>query len=160
MTISTPDLCDDHGDAVSVIELQFKHYGAIHQFGGKVETIKCFEDNSLVAEQVKQSGEGRVLVVDGGGSTRRSLLGDNLASAAVKNGWAGIVIFGYLRDVEEIAPMKLGVLALGSVPRKTDKRNEGQLGVTVKFGGVEISSGNYLYADETGVIISSDSLLN
>lgn len=160
MTIFTPDLCDKYGDAVSVIELQFKHYGAARQFGGRVETIKCFEDNSLVAEQVRQAGEGRVLVVDGGGSPRRSLLGGNLASAAVNNGWAGIVIFGYLRDVEEIAPMKLGILALGSVPRKTEKRNEGLLGVPVKFGGIGIDSGHYLYADETGVIVASTSLLD
>ncbi len=101
---------------------------------------------------------GRVLVVDGGGSPRRSLLGDNLASAAVKNGWAGIVIFGYLRDVEEIAPMELGVMALGSVPRKTDKRGEGQLGVTLHFGGCEIASNDYLYADETGIIVADRSL--
>lgn len=154
MPISTPDLCDEHGDAVRVIELQFRHYGAVKQFGGKVQTIKCFEDNSLVAEQVITPGEGRVLVVDGGGSPRRSLLGDNLASAAVKNGWAGIVIFGYLRDVEEIAPMELGVMALGSVPRKTDKRGEGQLGVTLHFGGCEIASNDYLYADETGIIVA------
>ena len=160
MPISTPDLCDEHGEAVQVIELQFKHYGAIEQFGGKVETIKCFEDNSLVAEQVKLPGAGRVLVVDGGGSPRRSLLGDNLASAAVKNGWAGIVIYGYLRDVEEIAPMALGVLALGSVPRKTEKRNEGQLGVDLQFGNCEIRSGDYLYADRTGVIVARQSLLD
>ncbi len=159
-TISTPDLCDEHGDAVRVIELPFKHYGAVHQFGGQVETIKCFEDNSLVAEQVKQPGAGRVLVVDGGGSPRRSLLGDNLASAAVKSGWAGIVIYGYLRDVEEIAPMRLGVLALGSVPRKTEKRGEGQLGVPLQFGGCELRRGDYLYADETGVIVAAQSLLD
>ncbi|MDX1505128.1 MAG: ribonuclease E activity regulator RraA [Spongiibacter sp.] len=160
MNISTPDLCDEHGDAVQVIELQFKHYGANHHFGGEIVTIKCFEDNSLVAEQVKTAGNGRVLVVDGGGSPRRSLLGDNLAAAAVKNGWAGIVIYGYLRDVEEIAPMPLGVMALGSVPRKTEKRNEGQLNVSLHFGQCTITPGQYLYADETGVIIAEGKLVD
>lgn len=159
MNISTPDLCDEHGDDVQVIELPLRHYGASHHFGGEIVTVKCFEDNSLVASQVKQPGEGRILVVDGGGSPRRSLLGDNLAAAAVKNGWAGIVIYGYLRDVEEIAPMKLGVMALGSVPRKTEKRDEGQLGIDLHFGQCTVSPGHYLYADETGVIVSHRKLI-
>ncbi len=160
MPISTPDLCDEHGGDVRVLELPLRHYGATHNFAGQVVTIKCFEDNSLVAEQVKQPGNGRVLVVDGGGSPRRSLLGDNLAGAAVKNGWSGIIIYGYLRDVEEIAPMALGVLALGSVPRKTEKRNEGQLNVALHFGGIDIHAGDYAYADETGVIFSSKALVS
>lgn len=160
MPISTPDLCDEFGDDVRVLELPLRHYGATHNFAGQVVTIKCFEDNSLVAEQVKQPGEGRVLVVDGGGSVRRSLLGDNLAGAAVKNGWSGIIIYGYLRDVEEIAPMELGVLALGSVPRKTEKRNEGQLNVALHFGAIDIAPGDYAYADETGVIFSSKALVS
>jgi len=153
--ISTPDLCDEHGDAVQVAAPVFRHYGAIVNFGGQVATIKCHEDNSLVAEAVKSPGKGRILVVDGGGSVRRSLLGDNLAAKAVENGWSGILIFGALRDVEEIAPMQLGVLALASIPRKTQKRGEGQTGVSLNFAGITINDGDYLYADLTGVIVST-----
>ena len=156
--ISTPDLCDEYGDAVQVAEPVFRHYGAVVNFGGHVATIKCHEDNSLVAEAVKTPGDGRVLVVDGGGSLRRALLGDNLAANAVENGWSGIVIFGALRDVEEIAPMKLGVLALASIPRKTEKRGEGQVGVPLNFAGITVRAGDYLYADLTGIIVSADSL--
>ena len=158
MTISTPDLCDEYGDEVQVAEPLFRHYGAVKAFGGEVVTIKCFEDNSLVAESVASAGEGRVLVVDGGGSLRRSLLGDNLARKAVDNGWAGIVIYGALRDVEEIAPMTLGVMAMNSIPRKTEKRGEGQRDIALQFAGVSCKPGDWLYADETGVIIAPRSL--
>lgn len=159
MTISTPDLCDEHGDAVDVLDPLFKHYGGKRQFGGQVTTIKCFEDNSKVAELVKTPSKGKVLVVDGGGSPRRSLLGDNLAAAAVKNGWSGIVIYGYLRDVEEIEPMELGVMALGSIPRKTEKRDLGDVDVAVTFAGVTIEPGDYLYADGTGIIVARQALI-
>ncbi len=103
--ISTPDLCDQYGEAIQVADPIFRHFGSVQQFGGEVVTIKCFEDNSLVADTVATPGDGRVLVVDGGGSLRRSLLGDNLARKAVENGWAGIVVYGAIRDIEEIAPM-------------------------------------------------------
>ena len=157
-TISTPDLCDEHGDKVRVIEGQFRHYGGSKNFSGQIATIKCFEDNSKVAERVKEAGNGRVLVVDGGASPRRSLLGDNLAKAAVDNGWAGIVIYGYLRDVEEIAPMPIGIMALGSVPRKTEKLGDGRCDIELEFGGTTINSGEYLYADLSGIIVSANPL--
>lgn len=159
MTISTPDLCDEYGDEVRVLEPIFKHYGGVRQFGGEVETIKCFEDNSRVAELVKTPGNGRVLVVDGEGSPCRSLLGDNLAAAAVTNGWSGIVIYGYIRDVEEIEPMSVGVMALGTIPRKTEKRGVGEVGVALEFAGVTIKPGDYLYADGTGIIIAEKALV-
>ena len=156
--ISTPDLCDEHGDKVRVIEGAFRNYGGSQNFSGQIATIKCFEDNSKVAERVKEAGNGRVLVVDGGASPRRSLLGDNLAKAAVDNGWAGIVIYGYLRDVEEIAPMPIGIMALGSVPRKTEKLGDGRCDVQLEFGGTSIKPGEYLYADLSGIIVSADAL--
>lgn len=159
MTISTPDLCDEHGDAVQVLDPVFRHYGAIRRFGGEVETVQCFEDNSRVAELLKTPGNGRVLVVDGGASPRRSLLGDNLAAAAVTNGWSGVVINGYIRDVEDVEPMAVGVMALGGIPRKTDKRGRGEVGVTLEFAGVTIRRGDYLYADGTGIIVSEKALL-
>lgn len=157
--ISTPDLCDQYGEAIQVADPIFRHFGSVQQFGGEVVTIKCFEDNSLVADTVATPGNGRVLVVDGGGSLRRSLLGDNLARKGVENGWAGIVVYGAIRDVEEIAPMNIGVLAIGSIPRKTEKRGEGQSNVPLAFAGVTVKPGDYLYADQTGVIVANQKLV-
>ncbi|MEQ8264305.1 ribonuclease E activity regulator RraA [Pseudohaliea sp.] len=155
--ISTPDLTDAHAGA-RALELQWRNFGGIAAFGGQAVTIKCFEDNSLVKSLVQEPGEGRVIVVDGGGSLRRALLGDMLAADAAKNGWAGLVICGAVRDVDELAATPLGVKALGCCPRKTDKRGEGQMDVPVSIGGVTISPGDYVYADNNGVIASPDPL--
>ena len=159
MHISTPDLCDEHGDAVQVVDPIFKHYGLVRRFGGEVVTVKCFEDNSKVRELVGSEGKGRILVVDGGGSPRRSLLGDMLVSDAVKNGWSGIVIYGHIRDVEVIAEMDMGVMAIGTIPRKTEKRGEGQVDIPLRFAGVTVNPGDYLYADGTGIVISAKALI-
>ena len=156
--ISTPDLSDGAPEA-RAIELQFGNYGAVKQFGGQVVTIKCHEDNSLVKQCVEEPGNGRVIVVDGGGSMRRSLLGDMLAEKAAANGWAGLVINGVIRDVDQIGETSLGVQALGTCPLKTEKLGMGQRDVPVAFGGVAIAPGDYLYADNNGVIISSKPLL-
>ncbi len=155
--ISTPELCDQYPD-VAVVEPIFTNYGDIAAFGGEIVTMKCFEDNSLVKEQTGLPGKGRVLVVDGGGSRRRALLGDNLAEAAASNGWAGIIIFGCIRDVDEIRQIKLGVQALGAVPRKTEKRGIGELDVPVTFGGVTFRPREHVYADNNGIIVSKQAL--
>ena len=156
--ISTPDLSDE-APAARAIELQFGNYGAIRQFGGQVVTIKCHEDNSLVKQCVEEPGEGRVIVVDGGGSMRRSLLGDMLAEKAAASGWAGLVINGVIRDVDQIGETALGVQALGTCPVKTEKLGMGQRDVTVNVGGVDIAPGDYIYADNNGVIVSTTPLL-
>ena len=156
--ISTPDLTDEHSEA-RAIELQFTNFGAVKQFGGPAVTIKCHEDNSLVKACVGEPGEGRVIVVDGGGSLRRALLGDMLAEKAASNGWAGLVIHGVIRDVDEIGQTQLGVQALGTTPLKTEKLGMGQRDVPVSMGGVSISPGDYIYADNNGVIVSSKPLL-
>ena len=156
--ISTPDLTDEYPEA-RAIELQFTNFGAVKQFGGPAVTIKCHEDNSLVKACVGEPGEGRVIVVDGGGSLRRALLGDMLAEKAASNGWAGLVIHGVIRDVDEIGQTQLGVQALGTTPLKTEKLGMGQRDVPVSMGGVSISPGDYIYADNNGVIVSSKSLL-
>lgn len=157
-TISTPDLTDENPGA-RAIELQFGNYGAVKQFGGPVVTIKCHEDNSLVKACVGEPGEGRVIVVDGGGSLRRALLGDMLAEKAASNGWAGLVINGVIRDVDEIGRTEIGVQALGTTPLKTEKLGVGQRDVPIAFGGVDISPGDYIYADNNGVIVSAGPLL-
>lgn len=156
--ISTPDLSDDHPEA-RAIELQFVNYGALKSFSGEAVTIKCHEDNSLVKACVGEQGRGRVIVVDGGGSLRRALLGDMLAEQAVSCGWAGLVINGAIRDVDEIGVTALGVLALGCCPLKTEKLGVGQRDIAVKFGGVDIFPGDTIYADNNGVIVSGKPLL-
>lgn len=156
-TISTPDLSDEAPEAFA-IELQFVNFGQIKQFGGQVVTLKCHEDNSLLKQLVGEPGEGRVIVVDGGGSLRRALLGDRVADAAVKNGWAGVIINGVIRDVDQVGRIALGVLALGSYPVKSIKLGVGQRDIELHFGGVHIAPGDYVYADNNGVIVSKRSL--
>jgi regulator of ribonuclease activity A len=155
---STPDL-SDAAPGARAIELPFRNYGGRKRFGGRVVTIKCHEDNSLVKACVGEPGEGRVIVVDGGGSRRRALLGDMLAEQAAANGWSGLVINGVIRDVDEIGDTELGVQALGTCPVKTDKLGMGQRDIPLHVGGVEIAPGDSLYADNNGVLVSSTPLL-
>ena len=154
---STPDLSDENPQALA-LELQFGNYGARRSFGGAAVTIKCHEDNSAVKQAVQEPGDGRVLVVDGGGSLRRALLGDMLAEAASTNGWAGLVINGVIRDVGEIGAIDLGVQALGTCPLKTEKLGVGQRDIPLHFGGLQIFPGDYIYADNNGVLVSRDAL--
>jgi regulator of ribonuclease activity A len=160
MMISTPDLCDAHESEIAVLEPLFANYGGREAFGGQVVTVKCFEDNSAVKAQLATEGRGKVLVVDGGGSLRRALMGDLIAASAVKNGWSGVIIFGAIRDVDAIAEMDLGVQAIGSTPLKTERRGIGDVGVSLKFAGVTINNGDYIYADNNGIIASARSLLS
>ncbi|MBI6668667.1 ribonuclease activity regulator protein RraA [Pseudomonas syringae] len=154
----TPDLCDAYPDLIQVVEPMFSNFGGRDSFGGQIVTRKCFEDNSKVREQVELDGKGKVLVVDGGGSLRCALLGDMLADKAAKNGWEGMLIYGCIRDVDVIAQTDLGVQALASHPKKTEKRGIGELNVPVTFGGVTFRPGEYLYADNNGVVISPSPL--
>ncbi|MCO1333964.1 ribonuclease E activity regulator RraA [Microbulbifer sp. OS29] len=154
MLKSTPDLCDAYPDDVQVVEPMFVNYGGRECFGGQIVTIKCFEDNSLVRELVAEPGRGKVLVVDAGGSMRRACLGDMLAEKAVANGWEGILMYGCIRDVDEIGELDLGVQALGSHPMKTEKKGAGERDLVVSFGGVNFRPGDYLYADNNGVLLA------
>ncbi|TLM76382.1 ribonuclease E activity regulator RraA [Microbulbifer harenosus] len=158
-TISTPDLCDTFPDLVCVVEPMFINYGGRERFGGQIVTIKCFEDNSLVRDLVAEAGTGKVLVVDAGGSMRRACLGDLLAEKATLNGWEGILMYGCIRDVDAISGLELGVQALGSHPMKTDKKGVGERDIAVTFGGVTFKPGEYLYADNNGVIVSPQPLI-
>jgi regulator of ribonuclease activity A len=154
MAIVLPDLCDAHADLVRVAEPIFVSFGGRRSYGGIIETIKCFEDNSLVAERVNEPGQGRVLVVDGGGSKRCALLGDNLAGQACANGWQGIVVFGCVRDVDELAQIELGVHALAAHPLRSVKRGVGERGVVLKFAAVDFVPGAYVYADANGIVVA------
>lgn len=153
-----PDLCDEFPDKVRVVAPIFTNYGAQDAFSGKIVTIKCHEDNSLVAKQVEEPGSGHVLVVDGGGSLRCGLLGDNLAAKAANNGWEGIIVYGCIRDVDIIRATRLGVQALAVHPMKSVKRDTGVLNEIVEFGGVRFVPGEYLYADNNGVIVAEQAL--
>ena len=154
----TPDLCDTYPELVQVLEPMFSNFGGRDSFGGEIVTIKCFEDNSRVKEQAELDGKGKVLVVDGGGSLRCALLGDMIAEKAAKNGWEGLVIYGCIRDVDVIAQTDLGVQALASHPKKSDRRGLGEINVPVTFAGVTYRPGEFIYADNNGVIISPTAL--
>ena len=163
MDFSTCDLCDDHkGDATGAFRVlpggALRSYGGRERFAGPVVTVKCVDDNSRVKELVEAAGEGRVLVVDGAGSMRRALLGGNLAAAAAKNGWAGILVDGAVRDLAELMAAGIGVKALALVPLRSVKRGEGQRDIAVAIQGVPVRPGDWLYADEDGVVVSATSL--
>ncbi|MDM5116180.1 putative 4-hydroxy-4-methyl-2-oxoglutarate aldolase [Aeromonas salmonicida] len=154
-----PDLCDQHGDTLQVADPLFHDFGGKPLFYGQAVTLSCYEDNSLVRELVNRPGQGRVMVIDGGGSLRRALLGDQLAIKAAEQGWEGIVIFGAVRDVGTLATLALGVKALAACPVKTEKLGQGELDAVVSFAGVTIHPGDYVYADLNGVLVSAARLI-
>jgi regulator of ribonuclease activity A len=158
MELLTTDLCDAHEEMVRVVEPMFNSFGGRASFFGRIATLKLFEDNSLVRKALESAGEGRVLVIDGGGSLRRALVGDQLAALGVKNGWAGIVVYGCIRDSRAIGEMDIGVFAIDTHPMKTLKKNVGDADIPVTFGGVTFNPGEWLYADEDGVIVSESAL--
>lgn len=162
LTFSTCDFCDahkdDHSGAFRVLPPKFVSLGGLRAFGGPVSTVKCFEDNALVKAALDAPGKGRVLVVDGGGSLRRALVGGNLARAAAVNGWAGIVVDGCVRDAAEIAAEPIGICALALMPMPTVKRGEGQRDVPVQICGIWVNPGDWLYADQDGIVVAERSL--
>lgn len=154
---STCDLCDSHKAATDgafrVLPPVFRDFGKRTQFAGLVSTVKCFEDNSLVKAALESPGQGRVLVVDGGASLRRALVGGNIGASAARNGWAGVVVNGCVRDVAELAECDVGIRALAVIPLPTERRNEGQSDVPVLIDGVWVRPGDWLVADADGVVI-------
>jgi regulator of ribonuclease activity A len=154
---ATCDLCDSHktdsDGAFRVLPPVFRDFGGRRRFAGPVSTVKCFEDNTLVKAALDEPGQGRVLVVDGGASLRRALVGGNLGAAAARNGWAGVLVDGAVRDVAELAALDVGIRALAPMPLPTEKRNEGQRDVPVVIQGVIVRPGEWLYADEDGIVV-------
>ncbi len=159
MTFKTADLCDGHSDTLQIAEPGMGSFGGHARFYGRISTIKCFEDNSLVREAVGEPGEGRVLVVDAGGSRRCAMLGDMLAAKAVENGWSGVIMNGLIRDSVDIAAMGLGVKALGTHPLKSVKKGVGERDVEVRFAGIKFVPGDFVYADKDGVVCSAEALI-
>ena len=149
---ATADLYDEHGENLQSCSVQLRSYGGHTAFHGTISTIRCHRDNALVKALLNTPGEGRVLVVDGGGSLESALMGDLIAAAAVENGWAGVVIHGAVRDVVALRELPMGALALGSNPRKSAKDGAGEQDVPVSFGGVDFVPGQKLWADEDGIL--------
>ncbi|MCG8316515.1 MAG: ribonuclease E activity regulator RraA [Pseudomonadales bacterium] len=158
MNFVTCDLCDENPELVRIVEPLFNNYGGHSNFHGEIVTVKCHEDNSVVKENVQKPGDGKVMVVDGGGSLRCALLGDMLAEKAASNGWAGLIIYGCIRDVDEIRKTPLGVQALRTIPIKSNRQGRGDLNIPVTFAGVTFNPGDYVYADNNGIIVSSQAL--
>lgn len=161
----TCDLLDDHADLPlqvvqpSIDGKSFKSYGARKSFAGQVVTVKCFEDNSRVKELLATNGTGKVLVVDGGASMRCALMGDLIAASAVENDWQGVIIYGCIRDVDAIAQLDLGVHALAAIPQKSNRKGAGEVGLSLCFGGVTVNAGDYIYADNNGIVVSPQALI-
>lgn len=152
-SFSTADLYDEHGEALSCCDTQFTQYGGLSVFSGDIATVRCFQDNALLKSMLAEPGDGRVLVIDGGGSVHAALMGDMIAGSAVANGWAGVLINGAVRDTAILSTLEIGVKALGSNPRKSGKTGAGERAVPVEFGGVTFTPGARLYSDSDGVVM-------
>lgn len=154
MIFATADLADAHSDTVRSCDVQFRQFGARLRFHGPVRTLQTFEDNALIKQTLSGAGDGAVLVIDGAASLRSALVGDVIAGLGLSNGWAGLVVWGAIRDTVALGRLDMGIKALGSNPWRSSKNGTGQVDVPVSFGGVEFSSGSWLYSDEDGLLVS------
>lgn len=159
MTFQTPDLCDENEGKVKVATPMFQAYGGKTRFHGQIQTVKVFEDNVFVRDVLSESGTGKVLVVDGGGSLRCALVGDLIAAMAQKNGWEGIIVYGCIRDSGVINGIDIGVRALNTNPLKSVKQGAGYKNIPVTFAGITFEPGQFVYVDEDGIITSATALL-
>ncbi|CBY81865.1 ribonuclease E activity regulator RraA [Haemophilus influenzae biotype aegyptius] len=158
MFIDTSELCDLYAEQVDVVEPIFSSFGGVSHFYGKVTTVKCFESNGLIAEVLEENGEGRVLVIDGGGAVRRGLIDAELAQLAVDNGWGGIIVYGAVRQIQQLENLDIGIHALAPIPVSADESSAGESDIPVNFGGVTFFPEDYIYADLTGIILSQEPL--
>ncbi len=158
MFIDTSELCDLYAEQVDVVEPIFSSFGGVSNFYGKVTTVKCFESNGLIAEVLEENGEGRVLVIDGGGAVRRGLIDAELAQLAVDNGWEGIIVYGAVRQIQPLENLDIGIHALAPIPVSADESSAGESDIPVNFGGVTFFPEDYIYADLTGIILSQEPL--
>ena len=158
MFIDTSELCDLYADQVDVVEPIFSSFGGVSTFFGKVTTVKCFENNGLIAEVLEEDGEDRVLVVDGGGAVRRGLIDAELAQLAADNHWEGIIVYGAVRQIQQLENIDIGIHALAPIPVSADESTAGESDIPVNFGGVTFFPEDYIYADLTGIILSQEPL--
>ncbi len=160
MIQSTADLFDRYGDQIQVAEPMFRLFGARKNFSGPIATVKAFEDNTLVRAELETPGDGKVLVVDGGGSLRCALVGDLMTQLAIDNNWSGLVVFGCIRDSAAINGLDIGIKALNTSPAKSAKRGEGQRNISVRFASTTFAPGAFVYADEDGIVVADRDLTN
>jgi regulator of ribonuclease activity A len=158
---ATTDLCDANEDRLRDGRLQVAPppwiaLGGVTRFAGPAATLRVPDDNSLVRAALEQPGAGRVLVVDGGASTRCALVGGNLGKLGEKNGWSGVIVNGCVRDADELDACRFGVRALQLNPRRSDKRGLGERDVELAFAGLAIRPGDWIYADRDGWLVSTD----
>jgi regulator of ribonuclease activity A len=158
MEYNTSELCNIYADLIDVVEPIFCNYSGRSSFGGQVVTIKCFENNGLIQQVVSTNGKGKVLVIDGGGSTRRALIDLSIAEIATKNGWEGIVCYGSVRDVDALEELDLGIQGLVSIPVGASDQDIGESDVAINFAGVTFLPDDHIYADNTGIILSPEPL--
>ncbi|MDN3653741.1 ribonuclease E activity regulator RraA [Thalassotalea ponticola] len=158
MQYNTSELCNLYSDSIDVLEPILSNYGGRSSFGGTVVTIKCFESNGLISDMVEQDGSGKVLVIDGGGSSRRALIDFYIAETAEKNGWEGIICYGSVREVDQLEDLDIGIQAMIAIPVGADDTEVGEVDVAVNFAGVTILPEDHIYADNTGVVLSQDAL--
>jgi regulator of ribonuclease activity A len=157
VTMLTSDILDLPEDA-SVCAVSMQLLGRNRSIAGRIRTVRCFEDNALVKAEMADGSEGEVLVIDGGGSLRTALMGDQIAGSGSANGWAGAIVFGAIRDSVAIDALDFHVKALGTNPRKSSKTGAGERDVVVEFGGVRFVPGWYLYSDADGVVVLAEPL--
>jgi len=158
MEYNTSELCNIYADLIDVVEPIFSNYGGRHSFGGEVVTVKCFESNGLISQILSSNGTGKVLVIDGGGSTRRALIDGAIAEQAYKNNWEGIVCFGSVRDVDVLEEIEIGIQSLVAIPVGADDNENGMSDLAINFGGVTFLPDDHIYSDNTGIILSPDPL--
>ena len=158
MDYSTSDLCDHFADVVDVLEPMFINFGGRHSFGGRIKTVKCFENNELIRQLLSQDGTDQILLIDGGGPTRRALIDIELAELALENNWQGIIVYGALRHVDELEELDLGIQAIASIPVAADSEGAGESGIGVNFAGVSFFDDDFVYADSTGIVLSAEEL--
>lgn len=159
MEYNTSELCDIYADTVDVVDPMFASFGGKSSFGGAIVTIKCFESNGLINQTIQENGEGKVLLIDGGGSMRKALVDEAIASTALDNNWEGIVVYGCIRDVDALEDLEIGIQAMGAIPVGADFEDEnGEINIPVNFAGVTFLPEDHLYADTTGIILSPDPL--
>lgn len=158
MDFDTSILCDYYPEDVNVVEPIFTNFGGITSFSGQVITVKCFEDNGLLYDIFQNDGTGKVLVIDGGGSVRRALIDAELAYIAIKNNWQGIIVYGAVRQVDSLADAEIGIQAIAAIPVGAEDQSIGETDIKVNFAGVTFFSGDFIYADNTGIILSEIAL--
>jgi regulator of ribonuclease activity A len=156
--ISLPELSDQYSEQIQVGKLALQSYGRVHSITGEIYTLSCSDDNSVVKEVLSREGKNKVLVIDASGVTHASMIGDQIAESAVKNHWAGIVVNGCVRDVEELKNLPIGIFAKGAVSQKTNKKNHGFEDVLISFGSVVMTSGKWIYIDQNGWLVADSRL--